>query len=94
MTNYTGNTEIVVSWIDGKREPKCKPDPNFPNGKDLDIFLGPDESACVASLPYPAPRCGYLHVLCKVCGFSVLITTAGRPDDPRSITLPCESHSA
>lgn len=40
-------------------------------------------------LPYPAERCGVYLVTCDKCGYSAAITTAGRVDDPRSVTIPC-----
>lgn len=43
-------------------------------------------------LPYPAPRCGIYAVKCEKCGLLVGFTTAGRPDDPRKVTLACFSH--
>lgn len=81
--------EIKIEWIDGKREPVCKPDPAFPKGKDCDCSGG-QLPACKTDLPYPAKRCGMYYVECLICGTNVLITTAGRPDDPRSVTLPCK----
>lgn len=77
-----------VEWVDGNREPQCSPDPSFPQGKDLDIAAG--ATGCKVALPYPAKRCGYYVVTCEICGLSVGCTTAGRPDDPRSITIPCQ----
>jgi C4-type Zn-finger protein len=44
----------------------------------------------VKELPYPAKRCGLFLVICDKCGYSAAITTAGRPDDPRKVTLPCK----
>lgn len=80
---------INVEWIDGEREPQCAPDPNYPNGKQLDISV-PGEKACGVELPYPAKRCGVYIVKCSVCGMSVGITTAGRPDDPCRARIPCK----
>lgn len=84
--------DFKIKWIDGDREPKCAPDPAFPNGKDCDVSHG--RPSCKALLPYPAPRCGMFYVQCKKCGTNVIITTAGRPDDPRSVTLPCDKSEA
>jgi C4-type Zn-finger protein len=44
----------------------------------------------MTELPYPAKRCGIYLVVCERCGYSAAITTAGRPDDPRKVTLPCK----
>lgn len=77
-----------VRWVDGHREPQCAPNPAYPNGIDLDGTL-PGETACLTKLPYPAKRCGHFIVECPVCGSRVIITTAGRPDDPRSVKVAC-----
>jgi hypothetical protein len=77
-----------IEWVDRHREPQCKPDPDFPRGKDVDISNGA-VAACTARLPYPAKRCGYFIVECHDCPTRLFITTAGRPDDPRSVKLPC-----
>jgi hypothetical protein len=79
---------IKVEWFDSGREPQCAPDPDYPKGKDLDISDG--SKSCCAQLPYPAKRCGYFVVACSKCGMSVAVTTAGRPDDPRSLRMPCK----
>lgn len=82
------NGNLKVEWIDRGFEPTGAPDPKFPNGVDLD--LSKDQArACRTDLPYPAKRCGYFLLTCDACGFSGLITTAGRPDDPRSIKIAC-----
>lgn len=79
---------MKIEWFDSGREPQCAPDPAYPKGKDLDISMG--APSCVATLPYPAKRCGYFVVECAKCGMSVAVTTAGRPDDPRSLRMPCK----
>jgi len=76
-----------VEWIDGGREPRCEPNPNFPEGRD--IRIGADTS-CIVALPYPAKRCGVYIITCEACGVKTGVTTAGRPDDPRSVEIPCE----
>lgn len=80
---------IRIRWVDSGREPVCKPDPAFPKGRDLDVSHEAAKT-CFATLPYPAPRCGYHVVICETCGFSAMVSTAGRPDDPRSVKLPCK----
>jgi hypothetical protein len=82
---------IKVKFLDSGREPECPPDLKYPNGIDLDLSNGAFVT-CKTELPYPAPRCGKLFVKCNVCGFTALITTAGRIDDPRSAKLPCKGH--
>ena len=78
-----------VDWIDFHREPKCKPDPRYPNGKDVACGTN-GRAACFCELPYPAPSCGLYVVRCDECGVSIGVTTAGRPDDPRSVRVPCK----
>jgi hypothetical protein len=81
-----------IQWFDHGREPKCPPDPRFPDGKDLidGTLIG---KSCRVDLPYPAKRCGHYVVECETCGLRVGFTTAGRPDDPRSATLACLPHA-
>ena len=79
---------IKVTWHDHGREPQCPPNPAHPNGIDVDLSEGQSKT-CSTDLQYPAPRCGVHFVMCKKCKFSAAITTAGRPDDPRSVKLPC-----
>jgi hypothetical protein len=81
---------MKIKWLDRGREPKCDPDPEYPDGKDIDGALG-IEPFCKADLPYPAKRCGVYVVQCERCGYTIALTTAGRPDDPRSVTMPCKS---
>jgi hypothetical protein len=83
--------QFVIDWMDRNREPQNAPDPDYPDGIDLDIARGRIPS-CVCKLPYPAARCGLFYIECHVCGTNIIITTAGRPDDPRSVRLPCETH--
>lgn len=80
---------FAIEWHDEGREPQCAPNPNYPHGIDIDIRRG--AKGCLSLLPYPAQRCGYYTVRCNTCGFAAVITTAGRPDDPISIALPCKT---
>lgn len=80
---------MKVEWIDYGREPKCAPNPLYPNGMDADLSEGA-QAACTADLPYPAKRCGLYLVHCETCGQRIGVTTAGRPDDPRSIKIACK----
>jgi hypothetical protein len=79
---------ISVKWIDRFREPTQPPNPAHPNGIDVDMAKG--RKSCVTDLPYPAPRCGYYSLLCLTCGYTALVTTAGRVDDPKTVRLPCK----
>lgn len=78
-----------VKWLDSGREPQVAPNPSYPDGIDIDICKG-GEGGCKIALPYPARRCGAYHVECKLCGATATVTTAGRKDDPRSLTMPCK----
>lgn len=81
--------KIKIEWIDRGVEPKSPPNPAYPNGVDLDLSKG--RPYCeIMLVPYPAPRCGYFLVKCSTCGTDALITTAGRPDDPRSVKIACK----
>lgn len=80
--------QFEIGWKDAGKEPKCEPNPAYPNGIDVDISDGASLT-CVAKLPYPAERIGAYIVHCNRCGFTGGCTTAGRPDDPRSIKMPC-----
>ncbi len=84
---------FTVEWIDGGREPRCAPDPDYPQGKDIPTPF-PQRPWCMVELPYPAKRCGVYVVRCETCHTSVAITTAGRPDDPKSAKIPCDRDKA
>lgn len=91
MNATNGSGVWKIEWIDTRREPRCASNPAYPNGIDIRLTT---ESAmlvptCVRSLPYPAKRCGYYVVFCETCNQRVIVTTAGRPDDPRSLQLAC-----
>lgn len=81
--------DFDIEWIDRECEPQNKPNPAYPLGIDIDLSQG-RTMTCKLKLPYPAPRIGFFVVKCNTCGLTTMITTAGRIDDPRSITLACE----
>ena len=83
--------DFDIRWIDRGREPQCPPNPAYPKGVPIvsDAYRGV-AGRCRTALPYPAPRCGYHFVTCNRCGLTALITAAGRPDDPRSLTVSCK----
>jgi hypothetical protein len=83
------DSQFDVVWHDARKEPQCEPNPAHPNGVDVDASLG-SEPSCVVEVPYPAPRIGAHVIRCKRCGYSIAVSTAGRPDDPRSVRLPCQ----
>lgn len=86
-------TNFLITWIDNMREPQCAPDPAYPLGIDID-FAKDVLTSCKVMLPYPARRCGVYIVTCKTCSYAGACTTAGRPDDPRSMRMPCKAHYA
>jgi len=82
---------MTVEFLDAGREPKCAPDPAYPDGMDIDLTQG-FAKTCKFDIPWPAPRCGWMLVVCDTCKTNALLTVAGRPDDPRSVRLPCHTH--
>ena len=79
-----------IKWIRRAPGPATQPpDPNFPFGMDHDFTRG-SRPACRVALPCPAEGIGLWEITCKRCGFVVVCTTAGRADDPASITIPCK----
>lgn len=76
--------KFQVKWFDRGRAPQCQPNPDYPDG--IDVGEGP----CKVDLPYPAKRCGLYIVHCHMCKATVGVTTAGRPDDPRSVRMECK----
>jgi len=81
--------QFSIRWLDGGREPQVKPNPAYPAGKDVDATAGA-QTSCRVALPYPAKRIGSYIAECKLCGIRVGVTTAGRPDDPRSVAIGCK----
>lgn len=78
---------MTIEWHDSGKEPRVKPNPDYPDG--VDIVAATGEPACYTKLPYPAKRIGNYEIKCLICGLTVRVTTAGRPDDPRSLTIAC-----
>lgn len=81
---------IDVKFNDSGREPTQPPNPKYPDGIDINLAPHTLAKTCCRNLPYPAPRCGTYSIVCRTCHFTCLVTVAGRPDDPRTITLPCK----
>ena len=75
----------------GRGKARSAPNPDYPDGCHVDITEG--QTGCSVALPYPAPECGAWIVRCAACGMSVAITAAGRPDDPRSVRIPCKGRA-
>jgi hypothetical protein len=86
--------QFHVTFIDGGRSATQPPNPEYPNGIDLAPYEGyVDTPLCKVELPYPARCVGGWRVECVKCGAGIICTTAGRADDPRSITVPCRIES-
>ena len=81
-------SHFKVIWKDAGREPQVAPNPAYPDGVDIDAALTGHPS-CRLDLPYPAKRIGTYVIECTICSCRMLVTTAGRRDDPRSATVPC-----
>jgi hypothetical protein len=84
-------SRLEVTWHSKNRKAQCPPNPNYPNGMDVDMSHG--AKSCATDLPYPAPECGLWIIECKVCGYRVGVTAAGRPDDPKSVCFACPERS-
>jgi hypothetical protein len=79
--------QFTVKWLDRGRPPRGAPDPDYPNGIAIDHGERP---ACLVTLPYMTKQhVGLWYVECAKCRANVLITMASRPDDPKSVMLPC-----
>lgn len=72
------------------RKAQCSPNPDYPNGIAIDLSQGA-EKACETDLGYPAPCIGTWKVECGLCGYTAIITAAGRVDDPVSVKVPCKA---
>lgn len=81
---------IDVTFLDSGRKATEKPNPKYPDGMAINLNVNPLARSCTRNLPYPAPRVGAYVVTCRKCGFSAGVTVAGRPDDPKIITIPCK----
>lgn len=80
-----------IDWVDRYRESECPSNPDYPDGINIDLTSKLHaRKACKTSLPYPAKRCGYFMITCVTCGLFTIITTAGRPDDPKSLLVYCK----
>lgn len=76
----------------GRGNARCEPDPNYPNGIAIDGAPN-GEKYCFVELPYPAPECGLWMIHCRECKICVMVTAAGRSDDPISIRIPCKANA-
>jgi hypothetical protein len=86
MVMVMGNLRVVF-FGDG-RKAQSPSNPRYPNGMDIDVSGG-KLPRCSVDLPYPAKEVGRFLVSCRICGSQSVVTAAGRPDDPRSVKIPC-----
>lgn len=89
-------SKFKIEWQDHGREPRNQPDPRYPTGVDIDFSTWCVDGwpSCKVDLPYPAKRCGAYLIECEGCGMTVVVTTAGRTDDPRSVKFGCRKQPA
>lgn len=79
--------QFNIRYIDGGKPPQSKPDPSFSDGMHVDSGRRP---ACRVELPYMTKtNVGYWFVKCTKCKTNMMISMASRPDDPKSVMLPC-----
>jgi hypothetical protein len=78
---------LHATWFGAGRKAQHPPDPRYPLGMVMDGTQG--RPGCEAKLEYPAPCIGKWLITCDVCGTKVVVTAAGRPDDPHTVRLPC-----
>lgn len=83
---------IDVQFISAGRNATEKPDPKFPDGMTVNLAPHALARTCTRNLPYPAPHCGQYAIKCRSCGLTAIVTVAGRPDDPKIVTLPCKAN--
>ncbi len=92
MSGPSATGWITIIWKGTGRTATSRSVPRWPDGIDLDLTA--DETRrCRVRLPYPAPEVGAHLLVCRHCGVRVAVTAAGRPDDPRSVTIPCRAIS-
>jgi hypothetical protein len=68
--------------------PQSPPNPAYPKGIDV-REAAPGVASCRADLPYPVPEQLFWSICCRQCGRTLMVTVAGRADDPRSVPIPC-----
>lgn len=81
-------SQIEVTWRGYGRKATQPANPAFPQGIAVEAPRGALVT-CLAKLRYPAPECGVWVLHCPVCDFRMIVTAAGRTDDPVSVKVPC-----
>lgn len=82
--------QFSIKATDRRGPPRCPSNPAYPAGKHIQL-ASPGVPSCSTEIPYPADECLTWIIRCKRCGLAVAITAAGRPDDPRSLTVSCKA---
>jgi hypothetical protein len=81
-----------IEWLDRGHPPRVAPNPDYPDGIPmLDVGNGAKHT-CTVELPYPTGHVnvGTWIIECDVCRLRVGVTAASRPDDARSVRVPCK----
>src|SRR4029077_4625364 len=95
---------MKISWLDRGQPPRVAPDPHYPDGCNINLtgdgaaklpwpqMAETEVDHCVVELPYPSghENVGTVIIRCARCGTSVGVAAASRPDDARSVLLPCK----
>lgn len=79
-----------VMFLESGRPAPAKGDPQFPDGRDVDLRCPSLEIGCCYNVPYPAPRPGSYILECSRCTATATVVVAGRVDDPRTVVMPCD----
>lgn len=80
---------LRAAFLGAGRLAASPPDPAFPEGVDVDLSAG--AKSCAMALTHPTPQVGKWAINCESCGAVVVVTAAGRPDDPASVRIACKA---
>lgn len=85
-------SKFKITWVDRGHPPRVAPNPDFPDGVDVDVRESLSLRGCYTPLPYPTghKNVGGWRVECRECGTTAYITAASRLDDPKSAVIPCK----
>jgi hypothetical protein len=78
-----------VTWHGSGKGARMPSDPRYPAGTVVDRG-GVLQRKCKVRLRYPAPEVGFHEIVCLKCRNRVLVTAAGRRDDPHTVMVPCK----
>jgi hypothetical protein len=96
--------KFEIRWIDRGHPPRQPANPHYPDGCNLNLTgdgeaklphpqeAEPKVDHCIAQLPYPSghDNVGTWVLRCLICGSVTGVTAASRPDDARSVKIPCK----